>query len=347
MMNTKISLKEFASLVTTIGRDVTVIGQGEPGVGKSAMLPVIAAALPGYVPVYVDAALLDLGDLQLPAADLKRKVVEFLPNALFVSQGPVVLMIDEIGKAPRPVQNALLPLLLERRIGGYRLPEGSVVFGTTNLASDGVGDKVEAHARNRVCWVTISKPTADEWIEWAMDNDIAPEVAAWVREYPHALASYDDGEQADNPYIFDPKRPKSSFVTPRSLAKASRVVQSRLHLTHNAFLAALIGTVGEAAARDMQAFIALADQLPERARLLASPETTPVPENPIAQTILALGAIMWVDKTTVTPWMKYLQRMSVEVQALFATQAMKSKKVAVVATNKLFTDLCQRQAWVF
>lgn len=346
-MNTSITLKEFSMLVTTVGRDVTIIGQGEPGIGKSAMLPAIAAALPGHTPVYVDAALLDLGDLQLPAADLKRRVVEFLPNALFVSQGPVVLMIDEIGKAPRPVQNALLPLLLERRIGGYRLPEGSVVFGTTNLASDGVGDKVEAHARNRVCWVTVAKPGAEGWVEWAMDNDIAPEVAAWVREYPHCLASYADGEQQDNPYIFDPKRPKASFVTPRSLAKASRVVQARMYLTHNAFLAALIGTVGESAARDMQAFIALADQLPERARMLASPEATPVPENPIAQTIMALGAVVWLDKTTVTPWLKYLQRMNVEVQALFATQIMKSKKVGVVVTNKLFTDLCQRQAWVF
>jgi len=345
-MISKVTLKEFSSLVTTVGQEFTVVGQGEPGIGKSDMLKVIAAAMPGHVPVYVDAALLDLGDLQLPVPDLQRRIIEFLPNALFMANGPIVLMIDELGKAPKSVQNALLPMLLERRIGSHYLPAGSLVFATTNLASDGVGDRVEAHARNRVCWVTIAKPTADEWIQWAIDNNISAEVVTWVREYPHCLASYDEADQTDNPYIFDPKRIKPSFVTPRSLAKASLIVESR-HRLDGAFIPALIGTVGESAARDMQAYIALADQLPDRQVLIQTPETAPVPENPVTQTILALGAIMWLDRNNLDSWLIYLRRLNVEVQALFATQIMKSRKVGMVASNSKFTDLCRQQAWVF
>src|SRR5690606_37103789 len=102
----------------------------------------------------------------------------------------------------------------------------SIVFGTTNLASDGVGDALQAHARNRVCFVQISKPSADEWLEWAANNGVAPEVMAWVREYPHCLASYTDGDD-DNPYVFNPKRTKAAFVSPRSLHKASHIVAQR------------------------------------------------------------------------------------------------------------------------
>jgi MoxR-like ATPase len=82
-------------------------------------------------PRYIDCALLDLGDLQMPRV---TDSVEFVPNKMFVGDEPLIIMLDEIGKAMRPVQNALLTLLLEHRIGNHKLPEGSVVFGTTNMA---------------------------------------------------------------------------------------------------------------------------------------------------------------------------------------------------------------------
>ena len=345
-MNT-INLKEFSTLVATIGRSVTVIGQGEPGSGKSAMLPLIAAKFPTHTGVYVDAALLDLGDLQLPAPDLEAEVIRFLPNEMFSHSGPIVLMLDEIGKAPRSVQNALLPLLLEKRIGKHKLHPDSIVFGTTNLASDGVGDRVEAHARNRVCWVTISKPNADEWCEWALDHDVSPEVITWVSRYPQCLGSYTDPSQSDNPYIFNPAKPKPAFVTPRSLEKASHIVKQRMYLSHNALHAALEGTVGASAAADMQAFIQLADQLPEWARITKDPTTTPVPDSAIAQTILANMAVQRVERTSISPWMTYLARLHVEVQGLFISQVMASGKAGIAVTCKEFTDACRRNSFAF
>ena len=33
-----VTLQEFAKAIGTVGKEVTIIGQGEPGIGKSSML---------------------------------------------------------------------------------------------------------------------------------------------------------------------------------------------------------------------------------------------------------------------------------------------------------------------
>jgi len=328
MTNTTVSLTNAAKLVNTCGQNNTFIFQGEPGIGKSAMLKALEIDC-DMESRYIDCALLDLGDLQMPKV---TDSVEFVPNKMFVSDEPVIVMLDEIGKAMRPVQNALLTLLLEHRIGNHRLPEGSIVFGTTNLASDGVGDMLQAHAKNRVTFLTVAKPSADEWIEWGIDNDIDPSVMAWVREYPHCLESYSDNPEAayDNPYIFNPRKQQSAFVTPRSLAHASNIVKQRDYISDDVMISALSGTIGESAARDMQAFLSVADSLPPFKAIIEKPNDVSVPESPIACVILALGAITRIDPQNVDAWVTYFNRLPREVQFMFVNNAMTNTKASKV-----------------
>lgn len=338
-MNTHLGFKDIANLIKTIGKDVTVIIQGEPGIGKSALLPMVASHFPNHESRYFDAALPpDSGDIQIPDVDKKSKNFSFIPNNLFMSDKPIIIMLDEIGKASRQVQNALLPLLLEKRVGSYKLHPDSIVFGTTNLTTDGVGDSIQAHSKNRGCWVTMRKPTSDEWVQnFAIDNDIDPAIQKWVSENPHVMASYTDAAQADNPYIFNPKKMQAAFVTPRSLEKASHISHKRMHLSPDTFIAGLAGTLGESAARDLQAYMTLADALPLWSNIVNEPLTTEVPTNTIAQSILALGAATRLDKVSVNSWLTYMERLTKEVQALFVTQVMGSSKSSLLVTNKAFT----------
>ena len=356
-MSVQVTLNEFANLIEQVGETTTVLGQGEPGIGKSAMLRKIESRLPTHRPVYIDAALLDLGDIQMPK--VSDDSVRYIPNDMFVSHDgrPLLIMLDEVGKAMRPVQNALLPLLLEHRIGSTKLPEGSIVFATTNLSTDGVGDAVQAHARNRMCVVQVQKPdagfddegnvTADGWAAWALENDIDPALLAWVKSEPQCLASYTDPAQQDNQYIFNPKRQQTAFVTPRSLEKGSNILKKRMYMTPNALIAALSGTVGESAARNMQAFLTIADALPDWARIIKSPDGTPVPDSPIAQQMLVMSAISRLSKDNVNPWMTYLNRLKLEVQALFASGIMRGTKSNLVVTNKKFTDWAVQNNFLF
>jgi hypothetical protein len=348
-----VSLQDFAKSIGIVGKDVTVIGQGEPGIGKSSMLKVLAAQYPDYEIAYIDCTLLDLGDFALPYTEMagNMKVTKFAPNARFKMHTgkPVIVMLDEIGKAMKAVKNVLLTLMLEQRIGSDYLPAGSIVFGTTNLLSDGVGDMLEAHARNRVCLTTVRKPDADEWIEWAISNNVAPEVIAWVKQFPHALASYTDASQKDNPYIFNPTRAgMGAVVTPRSLEKASHIAKRRAELGDSLTISMLTGTIGESASRDMQAFFTVVDKLPTWDAILASPSTAKMPLDTVAKCILVFGAITRVEKDSLPKWMTYLQRMDMEWQALFATSVMKSQaKQAFCVMNKEFKDWALKNQWLF
>ena len=362
-----LSLNEFANAIASVGSDVTIIGQGEPGIGKSSMLKAVAKRYPDYEVAYIDCTLLDLGDFALPYTELASaggeeiKVTKFAPNARFKFQSgkPVIVMLDEIGKAMKAVKNVLLTLMLEKRIGDMALPEGSIVFGTTNLATDGVGDSLEAHARNRVCFVTVRKPHAgfgadgsldsDSWGAWAVENDIAPEIIAWVKQFPHALESYTDSAQKDNLYIFNPTRAgQSAFVTPRSLEKASHIAKKRHLLGDSVTISALAGTIGESAARDMQAFFTVVDKLPTWEAICESPSSAKVPDDAVAKCILVFSAITRVDKDTLPKWLKYADRLDKELQALFARSIVKStNKQAMAVSNKEFVKWATDNQWLF
>ncbi len=358
----QVNLNEFAHAIQTVGRNVTIIGQGEPGIGKSAMLKTIEKQNPDYTTAYIDCTLLDLGDFALPYTETtdnllsgdnksKMKITKFAPNARFkMHEGkPVIVMLDELGKAMKAVKNVLLTLMLEHRIGDQYLPEGSIVFGTTNLLTDGVGDMLEAHARNRVCFITVRKPNADEWIDWALGNNIDPTIIAWVKQYPHALASYTDDAQRDNPYIFNPLRAgQGAVVTPRSLEKASFIAKQRESLGDSLTISLLSGTIGESAARDMQAFFTVVDKLPTWDAIINDPANTRIPDDTIAKCILVFSAVTRVTKDTLGKWMPYMQRMDMEWQALFATSVMRSaEKQVFCVMDKSFKNWALQNSWLF
>lgn len=337
-MQQMISLNQAENLIATVGKDVTVHLRGQPGIGKSSILQTLAKRFSDHLPVYIDCADLDLGDLAMPAMNHNDKTTSFYPNERFnLHHGkPVLIMLDEITKASEPVKNMLLPVMLERRLGSVKFHPDSIVYSTGNLTTDGVGDTMKAHAKNRLTSVTVRNPNDDEWVAWGMDNGIAPEVLAWVKQFPHCLAMYNDVSQKENMYMYNPRKQQDSFVSPRSLAKASVIVKNRDVLGEDATLVALMGTIGESAARDMSAYFSLADGLPSRESVYKEPEKALVPNDPSARVILVMRELMSLKAEHMDAWMLYLQRLPMETQALFAVNIMASERKSIAATNKSF-----------
>ena len=340
-----ITLKQAANLICS-NPETRFLLQGEPGIGKSSLLEMIAARM-GFAHAYIDVPKMDLGDIAMPVIDHESKTTRYYPNARFnVHEGkPVVVMLDEFTKGADPVKNMLHPMLEKAnpRLGDISLNKDCIVFLTGNLTTDGVGDNLKAHSRNRLVPVTISKPDADQWIEWAIGKGIEAEVIAWVSRFPQVLASYTDGGQNDNPYIYNPKRNQNAFVSPRSLETASNIVRTRKQNDPDAVIAALTGAIGESGARDMQAYIEFADQLPTWESTVTKPDTAPVPTSPGACAIVVFGAISRVDKQTITPFMQYLERFQPEWQAVFAIQLAKTQaKQSIAFSCKAFADWVAR-----
>jgi hypothetical protein len=300
---------------------------------------------------YIDAANLDLGDIAMPVVDREELITEYAPNARFgVGRNqtkPVVMMIDELGKASRPVMNMLLPVILERRIGDLQLPPGSIIFATTNLDTDGVGDNIPAHAYNRMTVCSVANPTADEWLQWASNNDVCPEVMAFAKQTPEIFDCYVDLEKnAKNPYIFNPMAGVvRGFCSPRSLAKASNIIAQRAALG-SAVLPALAGTIGEPAARQMEALINLADQLPLFEQIAKAPATTKIPKGAGALFLLAFMLAGRVNEDSMDAVMEYGERISKESfeahSLLIMTLASNKTKVNMACKHRSFTTAASK-----
>jgi hypothetical protein len=317
--------------------------RGEPGIGKSSLLKTLSASLPEHEVSYIDVPNMDLGDIAMPVIDRETKTSAYYPNSRFkIHLGkPVITMLDEYTKGADPIKNMLHPMLevANPRLGDISVHPESIVFLTGNLSTDSVGDNLKAHSRNRIIPLTVRKPDADEWLEWAVNNNIEPVIMAWVRQFPHALASYTDDAQGDNPYIYNPKKVQTSFVSPRSLERASNIVRVREKVDADTMIAAMSGAVGEAASRDIQAYVEYQDQLPTWENIIKNPKTADVPTSAGACAVLIFGAIAKIAKDTMTPFMSYLERFEPEWQACFAINVAKSPTKQSIAFSSLaFAD---------
>ena len=105
-MNLELSINQIFKLINVNGADKTYIIEGPMGSGKSSITSMFDAVK--YNVVTVDCTQWDVGDVQIPSVDKERRIVEFLPNVLLVGNRskPMVILLDEIGKASRPVQNS-------------------------------------------------------------------------------------------------------------------------------------------------------------------------------------------------------------------------------------------------
>jgi hypothetical protein len=343
MKSNQVTLTQAATIIRTIGTTNTVLLKGQPGVGKSAILSMLARELPDYLPCYIDCANLDIGDLGMPVIDRESMITRYAPNVRFgIGAGqnrPVLLMADELGKAMKPVLNMLLPVLNERRLADVLLPRGSIVFATTNLDTDGVGDNIPAHAHNRMTVLDTANPSSDDWLMWAADNNVAPEVMLFARDYPQVFQRYDElSPKETNPYIFNPlKGNTKAFCSPRSLERASHIVYQRDTLGA-ALLPTLVGTIGESAARDLEANIALADALPSVAAIQVAPDKVKLPGSVSAHFLMAYSLASKTKADNLDAFLTYTNRWtSFEASTLYMTTVCgSSNKIGFAAKNRNF-----------
>jgi len=104
---------------------------------------------------------------------------------------------------------------------------------------------------------------------------------------------------------------------------AEEIVRARSGFSSDALIAALTGVIGEAGARDMQAFIAYADQLPTKESIKANPKTAPLPTMPGACAVTVFSLISAAEKSNFEEFMEYVERMEMEWQAVFAVNIAK------------------------
>lgn len=351
-----LNLDQCADLIVASGSSVTYLLSGHMGIGKSALLTALGSRLPTHLPVYFDCTTKDLGDITLP------RIADATAEAAFVSyatneelgahhSGPIVLMVDELGKANPSVKNALTRLLYERKIGSYTLHPDSIVFATTNLGAEGVGDMLMPHQWNRITGITVRKPSHMEWLEWGISNGVDHTLLGWVRDTPQLFQTFEEVKDPENnPYIFHPRDPsRKAFVTPRSLEKASTIIKNSKGLDDQTLTAALMGTIGARGAMDLMAFVHMSNELPSHESVKTDPANAKVPKSAAAVCMTVFRALATLEEDWIDNWMIYLNRLDAEAQGLFVNgvRSPKYNKQSMVMMNGSFTLWVAAHAYLF
>lgn len=247
------------------GARTPVMIWGPPGVGKSRIVADVAARH-GLALVDVRLAQLEPTDLRgIPFRDGRAvvwSVPAMLPDAS--RDGAVgVFFLDELTSAVPTVTAAAYQLILDRRLGEYRLPPGWIVVAAGNRQGDrGVTYQMPAPLANRFVHYEL-EPELDDWVAWAHAQGIDPRVIAFLRFRPDLL------------FDFDPQRHQAAFPSPRSWEFASRAV-AKFGADETLLGDALKACVGAAAGLACKAFIAHLGQLPDPGAVAAG-ESADVP----------------------------------------------------------------------
>jgi len=357
-MRNFLSFKQVQSLVATVGHKRTVIVEGENGIGKTALFHALKSMpqFANHIAVDpIDCTQLSDGSVWMPDLDREHGVSRELPNERFGvnktnqkginGSKPILIALDEIAKAPQFIKNVLAPIIYERRVGNYHLPEGSVVVCFTNLAVEGLGDSIQAHLRNRLTFVKMRKPTMEEWInEYAVNAGVNANVLAFCHNFPMVFDSFLDYEKGgkyegkdlskDNGYIFNPRSTAVAYATPRSLVSASDILNAGDGVLDDDTLeCALVGTVGATTAEALSSFIRFGRDICSLDRVLADPDNAPLSDNPTAQLVQVFQFVSRVDKREdAEQVVKYVWRMKAEMQSIFVNTVAQSQRVAIYAT---------------
>ncbi len=137
----------------------------------------------------------------------------FCPPEAIARDEPYCLFLDELNAATPDVQKAFYSLILDRRIGNYELPAGSIVIGAGNRATDNALARPIASALvNRLTHVHL-RASATDWLVWAGENGIHPWVVDYLADRPDHLWS-------------QPPKTEEPFSTPRSWHMLSDALHS-------------------------------------------------------------------------------------------------------------------------
>src|SRR5512134_1734037 len=155
--------REFAS---TAAAHTPVMLWGAPGVGKSQIIAQIARK---HGVSLIDVRLsqmepTDLRGIPFRAGDrVEWSVPALLPEAArHGARG--ILFLDEITSAPPTVTAAAYQLILDRRLGEYRVPDGWVIFAAGNRHGDrGVTYVMPTPLANRFTHYEV-EAQLDDWV---------------------------------------------------------------------------------------------------------------------------------------------------------------------------------------
>ncbi len=261
------SVQARKAILTAFKSKRPVFLWGPPGIGKSEVVSEITDELGGYM-IDLRMAQMEPTDIRgIPYFNKELNKMDWaepvdLPDAELASQYPiVVLFLDEMNSAPPAVQAAGYQLILNRRVGKYKLPDNVVIVAAGNRDSDkGVTYRMPMPLANRFIHLEM-RPDFTSWQNWAVSKAIHKDVVGYLSFAKQDL------------YDFDAKSSSRAFATPRSWTFVSDLLDDEENVDTDTLFNLVAGAVGDGLATKFMAHRKVAGRMPDPADILSGKVT--------------------------------------------------------------------------
>ena len=254
---------------------------GAPGLGKSTIIRELAKE---YGVNFIDVRLaqrepVDVRGLPVPT----ENGVEWQVSAEWPrdpkSKG--IILFDELTAADRSLQVAAYEFILDRRLGDlYEVPDGWYICAAGNRTADrAVSTTMSSALANRFLHVELES-NADNWLEWAVKNEIHPSVSGFVRFRPAMLFNQEN------------ENLERGWPTPRSWERVSTMLKV-LPDDENLIRHTVYGLVGNRAGVEFLAFHKTAQNLSVKEMMLGKSKVS-IPQKADLRYALCSGVAYYI-----------------------------------------------------
>lgn len=264
-----------------------------------------------------DGSTPDTGSTLTP---LKRMIQQEIDAG---AKGGIVGM-DEYFQGPLDVRKAATNFLVSKRIGEWTLPDGWVIWGTSNPPEWRAGtSNAMGHEVSRWMMLNVT-PDPESWERWAYSQGVHHLYLTWANRFPHEVFSEEPPKDRNAPHC----NPRSLMAAHAIHTLGSKGNDLSLDGTMREFVA---GAIGAGAAESLFGFLAVQDVLPSPEEMLANPEgcRLPPPERLDAHYAAMMQAVTLGDRKTNDTLFKYVQRMGKDMAVTCIRHMAKKDKLAV------------------
>lgn len=183
-----INSKELLTLLEVTPAWQNIMLTGRHGIGKSQILTKYFETNGMTVKTLFLGQMSDPGDLLgLPNKDEATGKTTFMPPYWFPIDGkPIVLFLDELNRARPEILQTVMDLVLNRKLAGRALPEGSRIISACNDGDEYQLTDLDPALVSRFNIYTF-RPSVEEWLLWAERERLDERVISFISANPDLL----------------------------------------------------------------------------------------------------------------------------------------------------------------
>lgn len=233
-----------------------------------------------------------------------------------------VLFLDEFNSAPVAVQAASYKLVLDRKIGQFKLHPKVYIVCAGNRENDGaIVNETSTAMQSRLVHFQLTV-SLNEWLKWAAKNDVSFMITSYLNFKP------------DHIYTFKPDHTDETYACPRTWAFANKLMGVR-EIDHEDFLPLMAGTLGEGVATEFKTFCEIYKELITVEDILKNPVGIAMPQRADILFALTGSVAHHATRENLPDLLKFIYRMPPEFQIVTLKEAIRKNRTLMTVPEMI------------